>query len=76
MIIQRVEVRESRFHSRTGFVPFSGTVGSGSGVVLRDGRSYAVRWSRPAADAGTTYTHQGRTLPLRPGRTWIVLAPA
>ncbi|WP_371790044.1 DUF3048 domain-containing protein [Streptomyces sp. NBC_01471] len=76
VIIQRVKVRESRFHSRTGYVPFSETVGSGSGVVLRDGRAYDVHWSRPAADAGTTYTSDGRTLPLRPGRTWIVLSPA
>ncbi|NDZ78047.1 DUF3048 domain-containing protein [Streptomyces sp. SID10853] len=75
VIIQRVKVKESRFHSRTGYVPFSRTVGSGSAVVLRDGRSYDVHWSRPAADAGTTYAYQGRTLPLRPGRTWIVLAP-
>ncbi|WP_406135254.1 DUF3048 domain-containing protein [Streptomyces sp. NBC_01089] len=75
VIIQRVKVEESRFHSRTGYVPFSRTVGSGSAVVLRDGRSYGVHWSRPAADAGTTYTYQGRTLPLRPGRTWIVLDP-
>ncbi|WP_405754626.1 DUF3048 domain-containing protein [Streptomyces sp. NBC_01411] len=76
VIIQRVQVKESRFRSRTGYVPFSQTVGSGSGVVLRDGRSYDVHWSRPAEDAGTTYTSDGRTLPLRPGRTWIVLEPA
>ncbi|MFE2378161.1 DUF3048 domain-containing protein [Streptomyces sp. NPDC059398] len=76
VLIQRVRVKESRFHSRTGYVPFSETVGSGSGVVLRDGRAYDVHWSRPTSGAGTTYTHDGRTLPLRPGRTWIVLAPA
>ncbi|WP_327294030.1 MULTISPECIES: DUF3048 domain-containing protein [unclassified Streptomyces] len=76
VIIQRVQIKESRFHSRTGFVPFTRTIGSGSGVVLRDGRSYDVHWSRPTADAGTAYTSDGRTLPLRPGRTWIVLAPA
>jgi hypothetical protein len=76
VIIQRVTIRESRFRSRTGFVPFSETVGQGTGVVLRDGRSYRVRWSRPTAGAGTAYTRDGRTVPLRPGRTWIVLAPA
>ncbi|MEV6009595.1 DUF3048 domain-containing protein [Streptomyces sp. NPDC051976] len=75
VIIQHVTVKESRFHSRTGFVPFSQTVGQGSGTVLRDGRSYSVRWDRPTADAGTAYTHDGRTVPLRPGRTWIILAP-
>jgi hypothetical protein len=76
VIIQHVKVRESRFRSRTGFVPFSETVGQGTGVVLRDGRSYEVRWSRPTADSGTAYTRDGRTVPLRPGRTWIILAPA
>ncbi|MFC4035576.1 DUF3048 domain-containing protein [Streptomyces polygonati] len=76
VIIQRVTVKESRFHSRTGFVPFSATVGQGSAVVLRDGRSYAVRWSRPSETSGTTYRLGGATLPLRPGRTWIILEPA
>ncbi|WP_405581124.1 DUF3048 domain-containing protein [Streptomyces sp. NBC_01190] len=75
VIIQRVTVKESRFHSRTGFVPFSQTVGSGTAELLRGGRSYTVRWDRPAATSGTSYTLNGRTVPLRPGRTWIVLAP-
>jgi hypothetical protein len=73
VIVQHVKIKESRFHSRTGFVPFSETVGHGSGVLLRDGRSYEVHWDRPAAHAGTAYTHDGRTVPLHPGRTWIVL---
>jgi hypothetical protein len=76
VIVQHVTVKESRFHSRTGFVPFSQTVGSGTAVVLRDGRSYAARWNRPGEDDGTAYTVGGRTLPLHPGRTWIVLEPA
>ncbi|WP_225844762.1 DUF3048 domain-containing protein [Streptomyces sp. HPF1205] len=75
VIIQHVTVKESRFHSRTGFVPFSQTVGSGSAQVLRDGRSYQARWTRPTQSAGTTYTVNGRTVTLHPGRTWIILAP-
>ncbi|MYS24135.1 Protein of unknown function [Streptomyces sp. DvalAA-14] len=75
VIVQHVIVKESRFHSRTGFVPFSETVGSGTAVVLRDGRSYSVRWSRPAETSGTTFRLGGATLPLRPGRTWIILEP-
>jgi hypothetical protein len=75
VIIQRVTVQQSRFHSRTGFVPFSQTVGQGTAQVLRDGRSFAVRWNRPSAAAGTTYQLNGVTVPLHPGRTWIVLAP-
>jgi DUF3048 family protein len=75
VIIQHVQVKESRFHSRTGFVPFSQTVGSGSAVVLRDGKSYTVTWNRPSETSGTTFALGGRTLPLHPGRTWIVLEP-
>lgn len=75
VIVQHVQVEESRFHSRTGMVPFSQTVGEGSATVLRDGRSYTARWDRPAADDGTDFTRDGSTVPLHPGRTWIVLAP-
>lgn len=75
VIIQHVTVKESDFHSRTGFVPFSQTVGQGTATILRDGHSYAARWSRPADSAGTTYSVGGKTLPLHPGRTWIILEP-
>lgn len=75
VIIQHVAVKESDFHSRTGFVPFSQTVGHGSAEILRNGRSYAAAWDRPAQTDGTTYTFDGRTLPLHPGHTWIVLEP-
>ncbi|UWE08568.1 DUF3048 domain-containing protein [Actinacidiphila bryophytorum] len=75
VIVQHVAVKESDYHSRTGFVPFSQTVGHGSAQILRDGRSYAAVWDRPAASDGTAYTVGGHTLPLHPGRTWIVLEP-
>ncbi|MFG1806241.1 DUF3048 domain-containing protein [Streptomyces sp. NPDC049040] len=75
VIIQHVTVKESDFHSRTGFVPFSQTVGHGSAQILRNGRSYAAAWDRPAEADGTAYTVDGHTLPLHPGRTWIVLEP-
>jgi hypothetical protein len=76
VIIQRVQVKESQYHSSTGYVPFSQTVGQGSATILRNGRSYAVQWSRSAASDGTTYTLNGRQLPLNPGRTWIILEPS
>ncbi|SHL04443.1 DUF3048 domain-containing protein [Actinacidiphila paucisporea] len=75
VIVQHVAVKESDFHSRTGPVPYSQTVGHGSAVILRNGRSYDATWDRPAASDGTAYTFDGRTLPLHPGRTWIVLEP-
>lgn len=75
VIIQHVAVKQSDFHSRTGFVPFSQTVGHGSAQILRNGRSYAATWDRPSETDGTAYTVDGRTLPLQPGHTWIVLEP-
>lgn len=75
VIIQDVTVKESQFHERTGFAPFSQTVGHGQARVLRDGRSYAATWDRPSESSGTTYAVDGKTLPLHPGHTWIVLEP-
>jgi hypothetical protein len=75
VIIQHVEVKESRFHSRTGFVPFSQTVGHGQARILRDGHSYAATWDRPSEPSGTSFRLDGKPLPLHPGRTWIVLEP-
>lgn len=75
VVIQHVRVTESRYRSRTGYVPFTHTVGHGTARVLRDGRAYDAVWDRPSASAGTAYTVDGAQLPLHPGRTWIVLEP-
>lgn len=76
VIVQHVTVKESRFHSRTGFVPFSQTVGAGPAQILRDGHSYPSHWSRPSDTSPTTFTTPtGTPVALHPGRTWIVLAP-
>ncbi|MFD8207763.1 DUF3048 domain-containing protein [Streptomyces sp. NPDC059695] len=77
VVVQRVTIRPSRFHDRLGSVsPYSETVGSGTALVLRDGRSYEARWSRPSAASGTTFTTpDGAPLPFATGQVWIVLAP-
>ncbi|GAA3926817.1 DUF3048 domain-containing protein [Streptomyces gulbargensis] len=77
VVVQRVTVRPSDFRDRSGAVsPYTETVGSGTAVVLRDGRAHEARWSRPAAEAKTAFTTpDGTPLTLAPGRTWIVLAP-
>ncbi|MER5203316.1 DUF3048 domain-containing protein [Streptomyces sp. NPDC002825] len=77
VVVQRVTIRPSRFHDRFGSVsPYSETVGSGTALVLRDGRAHEARWSRPSATSGTTFTTPaGKPLPFAPGQTWIVLAP-
>ncbi|WP_137990741.1 DUF3048 domain-containing protein [Streptomyces vilmorinianum] len=77
VVVQYVTIRESKFRDFLGSVsPYTETVGSGSALVLRDGRAYDARWSRPAADKGTAFTTQaGAPLNFATGATWVVLAP-
>ncbi|MGW0118668.1 DUF3048 domain-containing protein [Streptomyces sp. NPDC003327] len=77
VVVQYVTVRPSGFRDRGGAVsPYTETVGSGSALVLRDGRAHEARWSRPAAGSGTTFTTPaGTPLPFATGQVWVVLAP-
>jgi len=46
-------------------------------VVLRGGKAYPVRWSRPDADRGTTFTTMsGQVMTFARGPVWVVLAAA
>ena len=50
---------------------------AGTGVVLRGGKAYPVRWSRPDADGGTTFTtRSGQAMTFARGPVWVVLAAA
>ncbi|MQA97083.1 MAG: DUF3048 domain-containing protein [Streptosporangiales bacterium] len=73
VVVQRVEVRRSRLSDKLGNAsPYVDTVGSGEAVVLRDGRAYEARWSRPSADSGTEFTQpNGARLPFATGKVWI-----
>ncbi|MFE4305377.1 MULTISPECIES: DUF3048 domain-containing protein [unclassified Streptomyces] len=77
VVVQRVTVRSSAFHDVTGAVsPYTETVGSGTALVLRDGRAYEARWSRTSPTSGTTFTTPGGgPLAFAPGQVWVVLAP-
>ncbi len=45
--------------------------------MLRDGRACPVRWSRPDAEHGTTFTTaSGQPMTFAPGPVWVVLAAA
>lgn len=68
-----VKVTESRFKSRTGFVPFSETVGSGSATFYRNGRAHYGQWSRATENSPTIYTHKGERYQMKAGNTWIIL---
>ncbi len=78
VVIQYAKIKGSRFKDAWGNVsPYVETVGTGRALVLRDGRAYEGRWSRPTAAAGTTFTTPaGQPLPFATGQTWVVFAPA
>lgn len=76
VVVQHVTVRDSDFHDSGGVVtPYTETTGSGTAVVLRDGRAYQAEWSRPSAEDGTEFTTpEGEPMPFAPGPVWVVLA--
>jgi Protein of unknown function (DUF3048) C-terminal domain len=76
-IIQYTVIKTSRFLEYGSRPPYAVSVGSGSAVVLRDGQAFDVRWSRPSADGGTTYTlPSGQRMTFARGQVWVILAAA
>ena len=74
VVIQDTIVRRSRFLEYGVPPPYAQSTGSGTAVVLRDGRAWRVRWSRPNPDSGTTYTlPSGIRMTFAPGQEWVVL---
>ncbi len=76
VVIQYVKVGTSRFIEWPGIrPPYAKSVGSGTAVVLRNGHSYRVHWSRPSQYQGTTFTlPDGKPMPFQPGNVWVVFA--
>lgn len=78
VVVQYVKVRTSAFHDALGnHTPYPETVGAGKAEVLRDGRSYDVRWKRPTAAEGTRFTtNDGSPVAFARGQVWVVFAEA
>src|SRR5215471_14044680 len=75
VVIQHTTVRTSRFLEYGKPPPYAESVGSGTALVLRDGKAWTTHWSRPNADAGTTFTTaSGQRMTFTPGQVWVVLA--
>ncbi len=76
VVVQYVDVDASRYSDVNGSpTPYARTVGKGRAVVLRDGRSWQVDWSRPRVTSGTTFTVGGKPADFAGGQIWVVLAP-
>ena len=74
-VIQLVEILPSEYDDKFGGVtPFSKTVGSGTGYVLRDGKYFSATWSRPDELSGTTWRAlDGSEIAFARGQVWIAL---
>ena len=74
VVIQDTVVRTSRFLEYGVRPTYANSTGSGTAVVLRDGRAWRVRWSRPDPDGGTSSTlPSGARMTFAPGQVWVVL---
>jgi hypothetical protein len=75
VVIQYTTVRTSRFLEQGVPPPYAESTGSGSALVLRDGKEWHAHWARPNADGGTTFsTASGQPMTFARGQVWIVLA--
>ena len=74
-VIQIVSITPSEYGDKFGGVtPFTATVGSGRGYILRDGKYIAALWDRATPDVGTSWkTTSGEAIPFAPGQIWIAL---
>jgi hypothetical protein len=76
VIIQYTKITTSRFEEYGGRPPYAISTGSGTAVILRNGRAFTVHWSRPNLDSGTTFTlPDGKRMLFAPGQVWIMYAP-
>lgn len=74
-VIQLVSITDSIYKDKVGGVtPFSATVGSGRGFILRDGKYIEGVWSRPTPESGTQWsTPEGKEITFAAGSIWIAL---
>ena len=77
VIVQYVAVRAGRYTDVRGAPsPYTVSLGTGSALVLRDGRAIHATWRRATTRTGTRYVDAaGHDVPLHPGSTWILLLP-
>jgi hypothetical protein len=76
VIIQYTRIATSRFEEYGGRPPYAISVGSGTAVILRNGRAYMVHWWRPELNSGTVFTlPNGKPMLFACGQVWIVYAP-
>jgi Protein of unknown function (DUF3048) N-terminal domain/Protein of unknown function (DUF3048) C-terminal domain len=75
VVIQYTTVRTSRFLEYGKPPPYAESIGSGTALVLRNGKEWTVHWSRPTWNDETTFTTaSGQRMTFATGQVWVVLA--
>ena len=74
-VIQLVSITDSIYKDKNGGItPLSATVGSGSGYILRNGKSIKATWSRASAEEGTRWmSMEGEEITFEKGQIWVAL---
>ena len=74
-VIQNVAISDSIYRGSDGsYTPLLETVGTGTGYILRDGRSFKANWRRPTAESGTTWSlADGSEINFAAGSIWVAL---
>ena len=77
VVIQQVKTTQSTLHDVLGYPsPEVSMIGTGKAWVLRDGRLITGTWTRGAQGDVTVFTTKtGTAIDLRPGTTYVELAP-
>ncbi len=57
-------------------VPYTNSVGKGSGLLLRDGKMYKLTWSRATASAPTRFKFSNGYSIKIAGQPWVYLVPS
>lgn len=75
LVIQLVSITPSEYGDKYGGnTPFSQTVGSGNGYVLRDSTVIAATWNRPNPESPTVWIDAtGVEIKFAPGQVWVAL---
>lgn len=75
VIVQYVKEVDSGYGDKFGGrTPLTIVTGEGKALLLRDGRMWKIRWSKPTKAAPTAYTDAaGTPVRLAPGQVWVVL---
>ena len=75
LVIQNVRVSNSIYGDKFGGVtPLIETVGSGTGYILRDGKSIPAYWSRLSLQENTKWRdNSGELINFAPGQIWVAL---